>query len=80
MLWNGMGILRAEMLATNTRHVQQHHDLPEQHVVEVDALSELLFSFKNDGDSYRRFVHWVMCSVHCSLQQAQVNMADKAHS
>jgi hypothetical protein len=80
MLWNGMGILWAEMLATDTRHVQHHHDLPEQHVVQVDALSETLFPLKNDGDSYRRFVHRMMCNAHRSLQQAQVNMAHKAHS
>ena len=79
MLWNGMGILRAEMLATDTRHVQHHHDLPEQYVVQVDALSKSLFSPKNDADSYWRFVHRVMCNVLHSLQQAQVNMADKAH-
>lgn len=60
MLWNGMGIPWVEMLATDTRHVQQHHDLPEQHVVEVDALSESPFLLKNDGDGYRRFVHRVM--------------------
>jgi hypothetical protein len=76
MLWNGMGIMWAEMLATDTRHVQQHHDLPEQHVVQVDALSESLLSLKNDADSYGRFVHWVMRNVHRSLQQSQVNMAD----
>jgi len=60
MLWNGMGIPWAEMLATDTCHVQQHHDLPEEHVVEVDALSESLFFLKNDGESYRRIVHRVM--------------------
>lgn len=55
-----MGIPWAEMLATDTCHVQQHHDLPEEHVVEVDALSESLFFLKNDGESYRRIVHRVM--------------------
>ena len=63
-----MSILRAEMLATNTHHVQQHHDLPEQYIVQVDALSQSLLSLKYDGDSYRRFVHRVMCDVHRSLQ------------
>jgi len=75
-----MGILRAEMLATDTRHVQQKHDLPEENVVQVDALSESLLSLKNDGDSYRCFVDRVICDVRRSLQQAQVNMADRAHT
>jgi hypothetical protein len=80
MLWNGVGVPWAEMLATDTRHVQHHHDLPEENIVQVDALSESPLSLKNDGDGNRRFVHRVMCSAHCSLQQAQVNVADKTHS
>jgi len=75
-----MGIPRAEMLASDTCHVQQRHDLPEQHIVEVDALPKSLFFLKNDDDTYRRFIHRVMYNVLRSLQQAQVNMADKAHS
>jgi hypothetical protein len=50
MLWNGKGIPWAKMLATNTRHIQQHHYLPKQHIVQVDALSESLLLLKNDGD------------------------------
>ena len=80
MLWNGMGVLWAEMLATDTRHVQRHHNLPEQHIVQVDALSESLLFLKNDADRDRRFVHRVLCNILRSLQQAQVNMADKTQS
>jgi hypothetical protein len=70
MLWDGMGILWAEMLPPNTCHVQQDHDLPKQHVVQMDAFSESLLSFKNDGDGDRRFVHWVRDNVPCTLQKA----------
>jgi hypothetical protein len=42
-----MGILRAEMLSPDTRHVEQYHDLPEQNIVQVDALSESLPSLEN---------------------------------
>jgi hypothetical protein len=79
MLWDGMSILRAEMLSTDTRHVQQYHDPPEQHIVQVDALSKSLLSFKNDADGHMRFVHWMRCKILCNLQQAEVNVADKAH-
>lgn len=71
-----MGILRAEMLSPDTRHVEQHHDFPEQNVIQVDALSESLLPLINDADRDRRLVHRVRCNVICSLQQAQVNMSD----
>jgi hypothetical protein len=76
----GMSILWTEMLSPGTRHVQQDHDLPKQHIVQPDALPELLFSFKNDGDTDRHFIHSVKCNLLCNLQKAHVNTAGRAHS
>jgi hypothetical protein len=68
MLSNEMDILQVEMPSPDAHYVQQDHDLPEQHSVQVDASSELLLSFKNDDDTDRHFVHWVRCNILCNVQ------------
>jgi hypothetical protein len=54
-----MSIHRAEVLSTDPSQIQHEHYPSEQHIVQVNAFSQLLFSFKNYADGDRCLVHWM---------------------
>jgi hypothetical protein len=72
VLGDGMSIHGVEMLSTNPSQIQHDHYPSKQHIVQVNALSESPFSFKNDADGDGCTVHRMGWHICCDLQHTAI--------
>lgn len=72
VLGDRISIHRVEVLSTYPSQIQCKHYPSEEHIVEVNAFSQSLSSFKNDTDGGGCPVHWMGQHVSCDLQHVAI--------